>query len=222
MASNTRLIGVALLILFPRTAPAQFVSQHALDVRFLNDEQTQRWVVEALSEGLPDYKIDELDFLALNHQPVVIPLLENRLMQEVGHSAASQGYARKLSDALSYTASRAAISRFACLVEAGEQHFGYYIGRTLDYAVGRGNPYQLVYDAVDLGSRAVTDRVIKWVEQSISSSGQSRQAQLLAAAANRQGRPISKEFFDSDPVLSRLHPDILDSLRQRSTQILPK
>ncbi len=217
-----RLLPQMFVVLFASaSAHGQLSAQHTPDVRAFDDDQTRGWVLKALSTDIPDYKVDELSFLALNHPRIVIPLLADRISVESRLQGSRPEFIRKMADALAYTAEPDAVIRLAQFAANDGPLFGYYIDRSLDYAMGRRNPYALAYEVADRSDPTATDRVLRWVENSLLR--QSRRAEFINAAVAHHGAQLTPESLESDAIVSKLRATTRELLKNDlASRLAPK
>lgn len=119
----------------------------ASGVLALKESEQVRLFEEAFDPGAQSLHGDEVAMLLLNRAPLVVPLLEARLLRPLNEKDFS-----RVSEMLAYSGSAEALEAIGRLLELNEVMFGPLVARVLDHNLANGgNPFLLVKTARQTG-----------------------------------------------------------------------
>lgn len=185
-------------------------------LRDLSDAEAKQLIEEALREGLPANRVDQVTVLALNRSRLVVPELLSKLEAARQDPAASEEFIYTVADIIAYVGDEVALDALLQLVASDYQRFAHFIGRALDYAHGRRNPYASAYYIVGRTNQQVDALILDWI---LTNAPRGHGFKDWAEAiAEREKGPLNETIFEKDPLISRLRggvpPGLLEELRK--------
>ena len=199
----------------------------AARVLAMTDVDARKVVAEALEQGLTEEWADPLAVLAINRSQVVVSELFERIETARQDPKVSEKFVHTMADLLAYSADETALDALMRLAVSDHARFGVFLGRALDYARGRRNPYSLAYYAVGKSSSEVDSEIMRWVETNAQLGTDYRV--WAKAIFERNGEAPTETTLLNDPIISRLSDGIplalqkeLLELRKQETPGRPK
>lgn len=193
-----------LLISFAGITTAQVVDRGVAARQLLEwpEEQQIAFVTSVLDTGFPVGSGDEFALLVVNKSRVVVPRIEARIEIELRKPGRSDRLIDLAAAMIVYAGDEESLHAAAKLISLDETRFGELVGRALDNAVGRRNPFSVVYAGLRIGDESVSKRVVEWSAHELSSD---RMRRLWGEAlVEKYGRVPSQNEWDSDPLASGL------------------
>lgn len=180
-----------------------------------------KFVQSALDRGLPTELGDTLAMLVLNKSTLTLPLIEKKIEEVLASPDPSRcctteeinppRFIDLPARTIDYAGDTEALKQVAKLMAIDEQRFGQYVPLTIHNAEERrnGNPFAVAYAGLQIGSPALSRKIITWVEAELPGKTDSRRGQLRRwwgqAMLNRYGGRVAAENgWNDDPIASRL------------------
>lgn len=176
-------------------------------------ENTQAaFITTTMDQGFPIDRADQMTMLILNRSAITLPLIEERVIQTFKSKEESNGqFIGIASEMIAYAGDEHSLRVIGRLIALDENRFGILVGRTLDNALDRRNPFLVAYSGFEFGDKAISRRIVEWSERVLASN---RMRRLWGEAViGKYGRVPSKAEWASDPLASRLSQSDADSLR---------
>lgn len=184
------------------------------------DSEARQFMVNALDLGLPERMADQMAVLAVNRSYLVVPELLERLEAAQQNSSVSERFVHAMADLLAYAADETALDALVRLGASDPNRFGPFIGRALDYARGRRNPYSLAYYAIGKSTSQIDNRITRWVETNAPLERDYR-AWAMSIVERNSYMPTEAELI-ADPIISRLSGGIPLALHEELLKINPE
>lgn len=126
---------------------------------------------------------------------------------------------------IAHAANEEALRQLSKLMRLDEQRFGPFVEQTLLNTQDVWNPYTLAYRGFDIGDPAVDRRIVLWAEKRLSEEMQRfsspayervrRERRVWAEAlVGRYGGPLTEQQWKTDPLVSRLKPELAVALHE--------
>jgi len=170
-----------------------------------------------LEHHFPEGEGDRFSLLLVNRSALVIPLIESKIEAELGSALRSEQFIDLASAMIAYAGDEYSVRAISKLIRIDERRFGTFIGRTLDNAGKWGNPFGVVYQALDLGDGAVAGYTTAWAEAALLSNRMQRT--WAEAMIVRYGKVPDESVWATDPIASRLKDRASPELRQSVFQL---
>lgn len=176
------------------------------------DSEARQFMLSALESELPERMADQMAVLAVNRSYLVVPELLERLESAHKDPTISEKFVHTMADLLAYAADETALDALTRLAVSDHERFGPFLGRALDYARGRRNPYSLAYYAIGKSTSEVDRDITLWVEMN-AALGNDYRAWAMAIF-ERNGEMPTKAALLRDPIISRLSIGIPSALQE--------
>jgi hypothetical protein len=171
---------------------------------------------------------DALFPLARARSAVVLPVIESRI-EEVLLSATSpallSGRAQRVLGACGRAIAAAADEQALRLAaKYGRlEPLSTVFGRILHETSDRGNPFRLIYRALEAPSLLLDGSVARWTEDALRSPAlnipKDRRRQWAEAMVERYGAAPTAAQWSKDPIASRLKPEVAESLHSEVARL---
>jgi len=179
----------------------------------LTEAEQTKFVNETIAAGFPDDRADQMTMLVLNRSALVLPLLEQRVEDELRLQAPSKELIETATEMIAYAGDEQALLEVTKLIAIDGARFGRLVERALDNALDFRNPFMVAYRGLDIGSEATSKRIAEWADTRL---GLPKMQRLLAEAMLERYEQIPSEAgWNSDPVVSRLKNGVSVGLRQK-------
>jgi hypothetical protein len=165
-----------------------------------------------LEQHFPEKEGDRFSLLLVNRSALVVPLIESKIEAELGSASPAEQFIDLASAMIAYAGDEHAVRAISKLIRVDERRFVTFIGRTLDNAVKWGNPFGVVYQALDLGDSTVTGHTTAWAEAALTSNRMQRT--WAEAMVVKYGKVPDESVWATDPIASRLKGRASPELRQ--------
>lgn len=202
------------------SAPEPLAQRIRPPVAQMNDDEAKRFLTEALNLCLPDELNDDVYLLVKSRSRLALPELTSRLRSAESLSDAPAKFLHTVTDLIAYASDEAALEILLKMAVSNRERFGRYVGRSLDYAYGRGNPYSLAYRAISKAEPEAAIHIIDWVEQNLA-AGQSQGDWAEAIVERDKGMPSDDALAD-DPIVSKLPGGAPDTLKRELSRMAGK
>jgi len=169
-----------------------------------SDDEVRSFLASASFQNLSPEEADDLYLLVKARPGVAVPVLAEVLRTGLTSGLLARGEAAQVIDLLSYAADEQSLALLSdLLAEFNVQSLDNAVGRLLDYADGRVNPFVLAYRGMAMGNTKVQRQVVSWVE---SRAGQEHGLAGWASAilVNRAGTVALDELLTVDPIIAHM------------------
>ena len=236
--NNRDVIRIALGILVTAAAvavPQSFPAQEPVPRRILamSDGDQIAFTKSSLDDGVRGEQGSALNMLALNRSSLILPIIEKKIEDVLKSANPAECFANKNVDPKTFVGyAAAAISQVGdeqSLIEASKllkldkKRFDRLVEATLSAAIS-GNPFVLAYKGMDMEDPALDKRIASWVDLMLAkrlpddqNSLERRWAEVMVD--RYKGVPIQSEWL-RDPIVSRMNPVIVESLRKEMFRLL--
>ncbi len=193
------------------------VPQEIVSVARMTDSEAWQFLRTALDSRLPQETKDNVYLLAKSRSALAVPEIVQRLTQSLQEAETSPKYIDDLADLIAYAADNSALDQLLQLAKSEPERFGPFLTRLLNYAIGRSNPYLLVYHGLNSADAAAVNYLLEWVENDAAST---QELCAWAAALVEMGvDAVTEESLHSDPILSRMTAEKSAPLRKALTSL---
>lgn len=184
-------------------APPPSFERRASPVLALTDEQARGLAAAARYGSLSAEAADDLYLLALSRPAVVLPVLERRLGAALAADPPARREVRQLADLIAYAGDERALAALERLMASGHgPALQGSVGRLLDYADGRINPFLLAYRAVE-GGPEVRGEAVAWaLERAAHGQGLDQWASAILELSGPAASPAAA--LADDPLVRQL------------------
>src|ERR1017187_8894041 len=140
----------------------------------VSEAEQVEFVKSVLEQHFPENEGDRFSLLLVNRSALVVPLIESKIEAELGSSSRSERFIELASAMIAYAGDEPSVRAISKLIRIDESRFGPFIGRTLDNAGKWRNPFEVAYQALDLGDGTVTGYTTAWAEAALTSNRMQR------------------------------------------------
>lgn len=183
----------------------------------LDDGGVESFVMDSVSQGLPDERMDDLYLLIRARGTMVIPLLEGELHRALRTDAEAQELStRRMLDAIAYAGNEDGLAALAKLESLSPKAVQVYTEKLLSHARSSRNPFELAYVAsAQDHAGSVSQGLRSWIRRTTEDSH--AWAEWADAIERRMG---NREVFSEDPLVEVVYGgvppiELLDELRGR-------
>jgi hypothetical protein len=216
------------------------------------------WINAYLARGMPvkDPDAGILTMLVLNKSTVALPLIERKIEQILRSPSGEDPFTEAsvdpnkfitlAADAIAYAGDEEALRQIRNLIRADESRFLPLVGKTLQEAEARRNPFFLAYAGLGMGDSALDRGISDWTDAELGDrfpalfgGGRilrwdnvpaSRLQEVwhwwAEAMVARYGGVPTEDEWRSDPIASRLKPSLAASLHdeiiRRTSELVEK
>lgn len=194
--------------------------QESLALHILNWNEADQvvWIKSYLEQGMPTS--DAIVTLVYGKSSLTLPLLEKEIEDVIRSEAPkslfinpsvdTEEVIRLAASLIGSAGDEQALREASKLIKIDSKRFGSLVGRTLDSAMNRGNPFAVAYQGLALGDPAVEAKIIAWIEELFSHQKDNLQTTFRgwwaeAMVDRYHGEPTFAQIAN-DPISLRLPP----------------
>jgi hypothetical protein len=217
------------MIAVATVAVPQFHAQRALPNKILtlSDAEQIAFTNSDFDQGMPVSNGNELSYLVRNRSSLILPILEMKIEQVLKSANPRECFSSKDVDPQRFIGLAASLITAAedeqALIEASkllkldEKKFAWMVESTLS-SLASGNPFVLAYKGADMEDPALDKGIAAWADAMFRQRSPDHPGSLERRWADVMvdrygGVPIQSEWA-SDPIVSRMNPAIVESMRQ--------
>jgi hypothetical protein len=234
LARQQFLAAALVMLVTVQNLPAQQENLAHRIARMTSAEQVAA-VNALLDRGVPDPgSVGDLTILIIGgNNAVLLPMLESKIEQIVKSRNPADLFNDKgvdprkveliLCGAIAYAGNGQALREASKLLRLDEKRFDTMVERVMISALSEGRAFSVVYQGFDLKDPAIDSRLVPWIEpllvEELAKVGDpgyenvhGRRRQWAEALADRYGGAPTAEQWTSDPLVSRLKPELVGKL----------
>ena len=225
-------VGMAAIAAFamPQVHAQQGLSNKILT---LSDAEQVAFANSYLDLGMPVSDGNDLSYLLRNRSSLILPIIERKIEQVLRSPNPQECFSTKNVDtrrfvglaavSLAAAGDEQALREISKLLKLDEKRFDGLVDATLSGLIS-GNPFVLAYKGTDMGDPALDKRIASWVDLMLAKRLPDHQNSLERRWAEvmvdrYKGVPIQSEWL-RDPIVSRMNPVIVESLRKEMFRLL--
>jgi hypothetical protein len=215
------------VLAFAAASATEICAQQTLPSKILtlSDAEQVAFTNSYLDQGMPVG--EDFILLVLNRSSLVLPILEMKIEQVLKSPNPRECFSNKEVDpqrvvamaasAISSAADEQALKEASKLLKLDDKRFDWMVETTLSH-LASGNPFVLAYKGADMGDPALDKGIARWADsmfrrRSYDSPGSLERRWADVMVDRYRGVPIQSEWA-SDPIVSRMSPAIVESMRR--------
>jgi hypothetical protein len=178
----------------------------------LSETAQIEFVNRTMDLAFPDDRGDQMTMLIINHSSLVLPLIEGKIEDHLRAASSTERFIDIASEMIAYAGDQESLRAISKLITLDESRFVPLVKRTLDNAGNWRNPFNVAYQGLEIGDKAISQFAMAWAEGALSSSRMQRA--WAEAMLDRYGRLPGDPEWTNDPIASRLKGGASAELRQ--------
>ena len=171
-------------------------------VELMTHDEQIAFLKLALDRGMPADMADRVGLIVLNREEDALPILIERIQRLMAVSTPSDRALTLMAGMVAYPGNERAMQAIIQLCSLDSNRFSFLAARTLDFAAGKHNRFDLAYYAIDHHCAAVTKEVQKWVSANVEELSGGRE--LAEALRHRYARLPDDVELEADPVFAEV------------------